>query len=102
MPHPYSWSTNPLKLQRALAQASREQGTDGADISEDRVKELYISFGGKTVELKDTNDTHIMTSENEEEVVVPEETDVSDDAAAEAAQADIAEEEATAPSDEAI
>lgn len=35
----YDFSTNPLKLARAVAQA-------GVDATEDAVKELYVSFGG--------------------------------------------------------
>lgn len=43
----YSWSVNPLKLERAIKNA-------GKDATEEEVKALYISYGGKVIETYDT------------------------------------------------
>lgn len=39
----YPWADNPQKLQRAIEKANREQNPD----KDKRIKELYVSFGGK-------------------------------------------------------
>lgn len=53
----YSWAVNPQKLERALAKAKSL-----ADEGENKVKELYVAFGGKLIE---THDQSINTEDSE-------------------------------------
>lgn len=69
----YPWADNAHKLQRAIAKANQELAPD----REKRIKELYVSFGGKMkeVELPEDNQNKNMSEledEKVEEVVTPE------------------------------
>ncbi len=82
----YPWAENVYKLQRAIARANQE----GLSLSEKeaRIKELYISSGGKListeeekVELPEIKENKHMSEEekvNPEESVDTESTDVSE------------------------
>lgn len=76
----YPWSANPLKLQRAIEKANIENRLGASDFDKDaRVKELYISMGGKleSIEEVDLSDNNHETHMNEEEVLPAEK--VADD-----------------------
>lgn len=48
----YAWADNKVKLQRAIEKVRNEQ--QPADKKDARIKELYISFGGKVIKgIKD-------------------------------------------------
>lgn len=57
----YAWADNKLKLQRAI------EKTNGEKLSlvekEARVKQLYVSMGGRVVELPDDNQDNNMSDE---------------------------------------
>lgn len=68
----YPWANNQQKLQRAIERANIEQ--QPIEKKEARVKELYVSFGGKLVELTADNQNKDMPENEAEtpEVVAPE------------------------------
>lgn len=68
----YPWADNKIKLQRAIERANIESLP--LSQKEERVKQLYISFGGHVVELQEDNQNKTM--ENEE--VLPSEEAVLD------------------------
>ncbi len=68
----YPWSVNDLKLQRAIAQASKESVLESG--RDERVKELYISFGGKVLSEEEAT---------KEDVVAEKVEDVKEDPEAE-------------------
>lgn len=44
------YAVNKLKLTRAVVKATEEAKQAGNPVNEDRIKELYIAFGGRVVE----------------------------------------------------
>lgn len=57
----YPWANNDIKLQRSIERANQE-GKIGTE-REARVKQLYVSFGGKLVELETINEEEVMEDE---------------------------------------
>lgn len=62
----YPWADNQQKLQRAIERANIEQQPAGK--REERIKQLYVSYGGKVVELPEIKENKNM---NEDENKVP-------------------------------
>lgn len=65
----YPWATNQEKLQRAIGNS---RGLPLAE-TEARIKQLYVSYGGKLVELEDSNEDTHMTEEETVETPTTEE-----------------------------
>ena len=67
----YLWSDNPIKLQRAIADAKDKN-------NEAEVKELYVSYGGKLIGLPEVKEEPKMEEEKELEPVVESPTPVEE------------------------
>lgn len=61
----YPWASNSQKLQRAIEKCNLEQ--QPSEKRDARIKQLYISMGGKLVELNEDKKNNDMSEEIQEE-----------------------------------
>ncbi len=88
----YPWANNRIKLQRAIEKANSDNLT--GSIREKRIKEIYVSMGGRLVELSEVKEIKTMSEE--------EKIDSSDTASTDiilGSDTEVAPEEATEPTE---